>query len=67
MTGSLYTIFSRISPKLRGIFFKQWYQFLSWFYRRKDWIFMNYGYAALADQKKNIDLEKKDRQIWYLL
>ena len=64
MAGNIYTLFSRISPKLRGIFYKQWYQFLSRFYQRKDWIFMNYGYAPLADQiadqKKKIDLDKAD-------
>ena len=64
MAGNIYTLFSRISPKLRGIFYKQWYQFLSRFHQRKDWIFMNYGFAPLddqiKDQKKKIDLEKAD-------
>lgn len=62
MAGNLYTLFSRLSPKLRGSFFKHWYQFLSRFYQRKDWIFMNYGYAPLTDQTRKIELDKSDEE-----
>ncbi len=60
MTVNLYTMFSRISPKLKGIFFKRWYQLLARFYPGKDWKFMNYGFAPLADQNRIINLDKTD-------
>jgi len=83
MTANIYTLFSRLSPKLRGIFYKRWYQILSRFYQRKDWIFMNYGYAPLTeqrynqeighktdqkkDQTRNIDLDKGDEENRYFI
>lgn len=60
MIANLFIMFCRISPKLKGIMWKQWYQFLARSYQRKDWNFMNYGYAPLGDQTKIIYLDKTD-------
>ena len=60
MIAILFTMFCRISPKLKGIMWKQWYQFLARSYQRKDWNFMNYGYAPLGDQTEIIYLDKTD-------
>ncbi len=60
MIVNLFIMFCRISPKLKGVMWKQWYQFLARSYQRKDWNFMNYGYAPLADQTEQIYLGKTD-------
>ena len=60
MIAILFTIFCRISPKLKGVMWKQWYQFLARSYQRKDWNFMNYGYAPLGDQTEIFYLDKTD-------
>jgi len=60
MPDNLYTMFSRISPKLKSIYLKHWYQILARLYQRNDWKFMNYGYAPLADQTRKICLDKAD-------
>lgn len=60
MIANLFTMFCRISPKLKGIVWKQWYQFLARFYQRKDWNFMNYGYAPVDDQTEKLYLDKTD-------
>jgi ubiquinone/menaquinone biosynthesis C-methylase UbiE len=39
---------------------KQWYQFLARSYQRKEWTFMNYGYAPLDDQTEKLCLAKPD-------
>lgn len=39
---------------------KQWYQLLAGFYQRKDWNFMNYGYAPLDDQAEPLHLHEAD-------
>lgn len=53
-------MFNRASPKLRGVFFKLWYQFLARSYQKTDWNFMNYGYSSLTDQNGIISLDKMD-------
>ena len=60
MIANLFTMFCCISPKLKGIMWKHWYQFLARSYQRKDWNFMNFGYAPLDDQIEWIDLDKTD-------
>ncbi|MCJ7626561.1 MAG: class I SAM-dependent methyltransferase [Anaerolineaceae bacterium] len=60
MTSNLLTMLDRMSPKLRSIYSKQLYQFLARSYQRKDWKFMNYGYAPLANQNRIIYLDKAD-------
>lgn len=60
MIANLFIMFCRISPKLKGIMWKQWYQFLARSYQTKDWNFMNYGYAPLGDHTAGIYLDKTD-------
>ena len=60
MIANLFTVFCCISPKLKGIMWKYWYQFLARSYQRKDWNFMNFGYAPLENQIELIDLDKTD-------
>ena len=51
---------SRLFPRLKVILWKQWYQFLARSYKRKDWKFMNYGYAPLDHQTEIVNLNKTD-------
>ena len=60
MIVNLFTTLCRIFPILRGIMWKQWYQFLARAYQAKEWNFMNYGYAPLDDQAEIIYLDKTD-------
>jgi ubiquinone/menaquinone biosynthesis C-methylase UbiE len=62
MIADLFRMFCRICPKLKGAMWKQWYQFLARSYQRKDWTFMNYGYAPLADQNKITHLDETDAE-----
>ena len=67
MIAHLFTIFCHISPKLKGVMWKQWYQFLARSYQRKDWNFMNYGYANLGDQTEIVYLDKTDADNRYCI
>lgn len=60
MIANLYNIFSKISPKLKVKMWRLWYQFLALSYQRKDWKFMNFGYASLDGQDEIINLNKGD-------
>jgi ubiquinone/menaquinone biosynthesis C-methylase UbiE len=63
----LLALFSRLSPKLRSVLFKPWYQFLAKAYQKNDWNFMNYGYAPLADQQNGIELTQEDEYYRYYI
>jgi len=60
MIVKLFTIFCRISPKLKALMWKKIYQFVGRSYQSKDWTFMNFGYAPVGVQTKKLYLDKKD-------
>jgi len=60
MIVNLYRFLCRISPKLKVLIWKQWYQLISKYYKRKEWTFMNYGYAPIGNQTESIEVEEKD-------
>lgn len=62
MSDRFFTAFSRMPSRLRGFVYKHFYQFMAGTIHRQDWKFMNYGYAPLADQGSQIDLEEKDEE-----
>ncbi len=49
MAENIFTTLFRWSPRLKGILWRQAYQFLAKYYQKKDWAFINYGYAPLSD------------------
>lgn len=67
MLATLFTIFFRIFPRLKGVMWKQAYQFLSKFYRGKDWKFMNYGYSPTDGLSCGLSLDEKDEADRYCI
>ncbi|MCK4689582.1 MAG: class I SAM-dependent methyltransferase [Candidatus Marinimicrobia bacterium] len=60
MLAKLFTTLCRISPYLGRLIWRQWYQFLAGYYQRRDWLFMNYGYAPLDPQTEKLNLKDDD-------
>lgn len=60
MLAKLFIALCRISPHLRRLAWKQWYQSLAGYYQRKDWSFMNYGYAPLDPHAEKLKLDDAD-------
>lgn len=60
MIVQLFRFFIDIFPNIKGFIWKRWYQFLAKFYQKKDWGFMNYGYAPIGDSSENVCLNNKD-------
>ncbi len=56
---------SSFSPAIEEWLWKKWYQRLAGAYKKKDWRFMNYGYATLDDEKPlltlNNDTDEENR------
>ena len=57
MLAKLFTALCQISPYLKRLLWRQWYQFLAGYYQKKDWSFMNYGYAPLDHQTEKLSLD----------
>lgn len=60
MMAKLFTILCNISPYLKKLLWRQWYQFLAGYYQKKDWSFMNYGYAPLDHQAEKLNLDNTE-------
>ena len=54
--AKLFMALCQISPYLKRLLWRQWYQFLAGYYQKKDWSFMNYGYAPLDHQARKLNL-----------
>ena len=67
MLASLFTIFFRIFPGLKGMMWKQGYQFLSKTYKEKDWKFMNYGYSHTDGLSGELSLDEMDEANRYCI
>ncbi len=59
-TNFLSTFINSMLSKIKGALWKLWYQHLAKVYRRKDWKFMNYGYAPLDGSPEMMALEPVD-------
>jgi ubiquinone/menaquinone biosynthesis C-methylase UbiE len=58
---------SSISPYVKKLLWKQWYQFLASHYQTKEWSFMNYGYAPLDDHSETVTLNEADEPNRYAI
>ena len=58
---------SSISPYVKKLLWKQWYQFLASHYQTKEWSFMNYGYALSYDRPETVTLNKADEPNRYAI
>ena len=59
MLAKLYTNMCHTYPKFRKTTRKQMYQLMATYYRKRDWSFMNYGYAS-EDAAENPTLQRDD-------
>jgi len=57
MIAKLFMAICRLSPYLRKVIWRDWYQFLARSYQRKEWSFINYGYASLDPQTEKLQLD----------
>ena len=60
MIAGLFMAICRLSPYLRKLIWRHWYQFLARSYKRKEWSFINYGYASLDPQTEKLQLDDAD-------
>ncbi len=67
MIARLFMAVCRLSPYLRRLIWRHWYQFLARFYKRKDWSFINYGYAPLDGQTEKVELDEPDEPNRYCI
>ena len=67
MIAKLFMILCLISPYLRKLIWRQWYQYLAGYYQRKEWSFMNYGYAPIDHQTEKLDLDDDDEPNRYCI
>jgi ubiquinone/menaquinone biosynthesis C-methylase UbiE len=66
MIARLFRTLCHVSPRLRRWLWKRWYQLIARFYRRKDWGFMNYGYASVGGTEE-LDLGEADEDDRYCI
>ena len=62
MIDDLFLKLCLISPKIKEIMWRQWYQYLARYYLKKDWNFMNYGYAPLENQPDILHLDEPNAE-----
>ncbi len=67
MLIKIFLALSSISPYLKKLLWKQWYQFLASHYQTKEWSFMNYGYTAIDDHSETLKLDEADEPDRYAI
>jgi ubiquinone/menaquinone biosynthesis C-methylase UbiE len=67
MLTKIFLALSAISPHLKKLLWRQWYQFLAGHHQTKDWSFMNYGYAPLNDHSDTVKLDQTDEPNRYFI
>ena len=67
MIAKLFMAICRPSPYLRKLIWRHWYQFLARSYKRKEWSFVNYGYASLDPQAEKLQLHDADEPNRYCI
>src|SRR5918995_675680 len=67
MLIKVFLALSGISPHIKKLLWKQWYQFLARHYQTREWSFMNYGYAPLDDHSETLRLNEADEPDRYAI
>jgi ubiquinone/menaquinone biosynthesis C-methylase UbiE len=67
MLIKVFLALSAISPKIKKLLWRRWYQFLVRHCQTKDWSFMNYGYAPLNDHSDTPKLDETDEPNRYCI
>ncbi len=67
MIAKLFMAICRLSPHLRKLIWRHWYQFLARSYKREEWSFINYGYASLDPQTEKLQLDDADEPDRYCI
>jgi ubiquinone/menaquinone biosynthesis C-methylase UbiE len=67
MLVKIFLALSSISPHIKKLLWKQWYQFLASHYQTKEWSFMNYGYALLDERPETMPLNEADEPNRYAI
>jgi ubiquinone/menaquinone biosynthesis C-methylase UbiE len=67
MLVKIFLALSSISPYIKKLLWKQWYQFLASHYQTKEWSFMNYGYTAIDNQSETLKLNEADEPDRYAI
>jgi hypothetical protein len=67
MLDTFFSLAFKTFPRLKGVLWKQGYQFLSKFYKEKEWKFMNYGYCPGAENFCDLRLEEIDKSGLHLI
>ncbi len=67
MLIKVFLALSGISPYLKKLLWRQWYQFLAGHHQTKDWSFMNYGYAPLHGHSGTVTLDEGDEPNRYFI
>jgi ubiquinone/menaquinone biosynthesis C-methylase UbiE len=67
MLVKIFLALSSISPHIKRLLWKQWYQFLASHYPTKEWSFMNYGYTPIDDLSETLKLNEADEPDRYAI
>ncbi len=67
MFAKIFTTLCRMSPALRRVMWRQWYEFLAGRYQGKAWTFMNYGFAPVGANAERIPLDQADEANRYCI
>jgi ubiquinone/menaquinone biosynthesis C-methylase UbiE len=67
MLIKVFLALSGISPYVKKLLWKRWYQFLAGHYQTEEWSFMNYGYAPLDDRSDTVKLNEADEPDRYAI
>lgn len=70
MLVKLFTSLCDTSPRFKKFLWRQWYQYLAKGYKKNDWRFMNYGYAAdgfNVDLREDYEPDRYSIQLYHRL
>jgi ubiquinone/menaquinone biosynthesis C-methylase UbiE len=67
MLIKIFLALSSVSPHIKKLLWKQWYQFLASHYQTKEWSFMNYGYTTIGDHSETLKLDEADEPDRYAI
>jgi ubiquinone/menaquinone biosynthesis C-methylase UbiE len=60
MLSKVFLALTRMSPRLKRVLWRRWYDFLAKHYQVREWSFMNYGYEPAAEGAYRPELEEAD-------
>jgi ubiquinone/menaquinone biosynthesis C-methylase UbiE len=67
MIENFFIFLTGISPKIKRILWRWWYELMAKFYQKNDWKFMNYGYTDLTLISNPINLNPEDENNRYFI